>query len=297
MQQGYNLRYPSMKKSGEFFLLKLHSIIQLLRPADAASMFLVVLLGAYYAGHLETIAGWRAGLISGITGFLITAGTIALNDYYDLAIDRINKPDRPLPASRITPTAAKLIGLIFYCTGLMLSFTHGLPTLIFTGILIGLAHLYNRKLKKSILANFMVGFLCVCGLIYGLGNASISWHLFFPCLIIFSFITSREILKTVEDYQGDHQAGVVNFSTCFGVTAALQLYRVTSALVVLFTVLPFVLGQASVVYLFVIFLGLDLPILAGYWQLSRGYEPAQIRATLRLTKLSFFLGLFGLVLL
>jgi geranylgeranylglycerol-phosphate geranylgeranyltransferase len=227
----------------------------------------------------------------------MTAGTIALNDYYDLAIDRINKPDRPLPSNRIAPATAKEIGLICYSAGLLQSFAHGSSAVIFASVLMGLAHIYNRMLKKTILANFMVGFLCVCGLIYGLGNTSISWRLFFPCLIVFSFISSREILKTVEDYQGDLRAEVVNFATRFGVQATLQIYRVASAMVILLTLIPFALDQGNAVYLLAMFFGVDLPILAGHWWLSGEYEPANVRVTLRLTKMSFFLGLPGLALL
>ena len=41
-----------------------------------------------------------------ITGFMLTAASMAINDYYDREIDAINEPNRPIPSGLNTPKEA-----------------------------------------------------------------------------------------------------------------------------------------------------------------------------------------------
>ena len=45
------------------------------------------------------------------------AGGMVLNDVFDLAIDRKERPERPLPSGRISPRAAALVGWILLIAG------------------------------------------------------------------------------------------------------------------------------------------------------------------------------------
>ncbi len=45
-----------------------------------------------------------------VAALLATAASNAWNQFYDLEIDRVNKPDRPLPAGALQPRSAMMIG-------------------------------------------------------------------------------------------------------------------------------------------------------------------------------------------
>src|SRR5512139_1150182 len=70
----------------------MRAVLTLLRPHNMLASALAVVAGAVIAGDP------RAALVTG-------AGNI-LNDCFDLDVDRINKPRRPLPSGRISRGAA-----------------------------------------------------------------------------------------------------------------------------------------------------------------------------------------------
>ena len=41
-------------------------------------------------------------LLGFVTGFAICGYSMVINDYYDIEVDRVNQPDRPLPSGAIS---------------------------------------------------------------------------------------------------------------------------------------------------------------------------------------------------
>src|SRR5947207_11719334 len=60
-------------------------------------------------------------LIGSAMAALLNAGNNALNQIYDLDIDRINKPKRPLPSGRLTVGAAWVFATVTYAVALVLA--------------------------------------------------------------------------------------------------------------------------------------------------------------------------------
>ncbi|MBM7867438.1 hypothetical protein GTO89_11680 [Heliobacterium gestii] len=64
-------------------------------------------------------------LLAGLSGMIFTAGVYAFDDIEDLPEDRINHPERPLPAGRITVKAVRAYGVICLIAAVALaSFLH-----------------------------------------------------------------------------------------------------------------------------------------------------------------------------
>lgn len=61
------------------------------------------------------------GLIGAVMAAVFNAGSNALNQIYDLDIDRINKPNRPLPSGRLSIRAAWIFTVIAYVLTLVLA--------------------------------------------------------------------------------------------------------------------------------------------------------------------------------
>ena len=55
-----------------------------------------VIVGAFVSKPPTSSA---SGLLLGfVTGFAICGYSMVINDYYDIEVDRVNQPDRPLPS-------------------------------------------------------------------------------------------------------------------------------------------------------------------------------------------------------
>ena len=81
--------------------------ITLIRPVNflitAASIYVSCLLAG------GTGAQFIAMIFASLGGACIGAGGMVINDYFDIDIDRINKPERPLPSGRVTKFDALML--------------------------------------------------------------------------------------------------------------------------------------------------------------------------------------------
>jgi len=115
------------------------------------------------AAHLIATGGdpeWRLlGLQIGISSALYWGG-MALNDCFDLAEDRRERPDRPLPAGRVPVAAAWALGLGLLALALLLGLASG-ETIAWIAVLLAAAVLlYDGVLKHRILLGPAVMGLC-----------------------------------------------------------------------------------------------------------------------------------------
>src|SRR5512138_3635825 len=89
---------------------KVKGIIQIFRPELPFAAGVCVVLGEVVA--LGGLPDLREIIPGFFCGFFISGSAIVLNDYFDLEVDRINTPDRPLPAGLISPHEAILLSWI-----------------------------------------------------------------------------------------------------------------------------------------------------------------------------------------
>src|SRR6185295_8703981 len=85
----------------------LRTYIDLARPFTLVAPALGFMSGALTAIGAAPREPWRLGLLTAplvgsAMAALLNAGNNALNQIYDLEIDRVNKPKRPLPSGRLT---------------------------------------------------------------------------------------------------------------------------------------------------------------------------------------------------
>jgi len=223
------------------------------RPINALAGCIAVLLSGYVAGPVS----WWPIIMATITVLLITVSTNAWNDYIDIEIDRINKPDRPLPAGLISPRGA----LIFSITGTALSlitaaFINQPAFFIALGANI-LLYLYSWKLKCTILwGNAAVAAIIgLCFIFGGVAAGNVEPVLVLAVTVFFA-ITGREILKTMADYKGDLQQNCRTIATAWGKKTA-RLFVIAFLLIACLAMLAtFFIEQYSPLYLVLVIFGL-----------------------------------------
>ena len=201
--------------------------IEILRPGNALMGAIVVVLVAIIdrSFTLPTILAMLAV-------FFETAAGNVINDYFDYQIDLINKPERPIPSGRISLNAGKNYGYLLFLLGticgLLISLLTGnwIPFII---VLIAdvVLYLYAYKLKATpLIGNLAVGFMTGFGFVFAgfsLNNPNIIMISMYLGFFAFVMTTARELVKDIEDMEGDKAEGARTLPILYGekITAIL----------------------------------------------------------------------------
>ena len=98
---------------------------------------------------------------------LLYIGGLVLNDLFDIKVDRLERPNRPLPSGRIKKGKAILIIVLFFSIGLVLASivnpaALGIALLLVVGIVA-----YNYKIKNGFLRPYLMAAIRALNVIYG----------------------------------------------------------------------------------------------------------------------------------
>lgn len=161
-----------------------------------------------------------------ITPIFIGAASFALNDYFDLEVDRINRPSRPLVRGLINPKSALISSIILYFLGILSSILVSLPCMLIALIYAILSAAYDAKLKeKGLIGNIIVAAGMAIPFIYGgfavTENPPFLIYIF--ALIVFLVGLGREILKGIVDVEGDKLRGVKSIPLIYGEKIAAKI--------------------------------------------------------------------------
>lgn len=222
---------------------------------------------------------WPALIMTFIGGWALSAAAMILNDYFDIEIDKINQPKRPIPNGEIKPKVALTVGIILIILGILL----GLGIDLFSyyalggvfGVAIGTALInsalllsYTNYLKRySILGNLAVSMGVWFGFMYGDLVVNLQFNVFPETLGFAAFVLNfgREIMKGIMDIEGDRANKVTTVATAFGVKATAVISAVTFLLAISSALIPIFVAGASLVYVVTISIAFLLAVLSAVW--------------------------------
>ena len=266
--------------------------LELARPLNGIIAFISAWLGAVFArqGSMENLLDTRVLLVSVSALLLLSAGN-AINDYCDYNIDRINRPQRPLPSGRIQRPYALIFAIVLIVTGIWLG-AHINRNATGIAILVSVALVgYAFWLKRTpFVGNLIVSGLT--GLTFISGGVAINsvQGTLVPAIFAFLFTAAREIIKDIEDIEGDLKNSVKTLAILnprLAVGTALGFM----ALVILFSPVPYLFGWYSWHYLFVVVLGVDLVLIGLAIRLLRDASRENCASIQRWMKWDIFVGL------
>jgi 4-hydroxybenzoate polyprenyltransferase len=87
-------------------MTSIRSYLELLRPANVTTALADVMAGYAVAG----LANPRALPWLLVSTACLYGGGVVLNDVFDREVDRIERPERPIPSGRVQPQAAAILG-------------------------------------------------------------------------------------------------------------------------------------------------------------------------------------------
>lgn len=201
--------------------------IEILRPGNAIMGAISIILVAII-DHSFSIPI----ILAILTVFFETAAGNVINDYFDYNIDLINKPERPIPSGRISLKNGRNYGYLMFLLGTACGFlisyiTNNWIPLIIVLIADVILYLYAYKLKSTpLIGNLAVGFMTGFGFVFGgftINNPTIINTTLYLGFFAFVMTTARELVKDIEDMQGDEAEGAKTLPILFGekITAAL----------------------------------------------------------------------------
>lgn len=235
------------------FSKKIKGILQIFRPELPFAAGVCVLLGEIVA--LGNFPPLREALFGFICGFFISGSAIVLNDYFDLEVDKVNAPHRPLPSGVVSPAEAILLTGISTVIGLAASFWIGPLTFVFGAAAWLVGFLYNWKFKeKGLLGNLMVA-ASVAGT-FLLGGVAVGepWNPIVWCFALIGFFIDlgEEIAGDAMDMEGDKKRDSKSIAILKGRRFALGLSSLFFAFVILLSLIPALFGWLGVSYLVMI---------------------------------------------
>lgn len=180
----------------------------------------------------------------------MAAGGYIINDYFDVEMDKLNKPSKVIIGTYVKPNIAYsaywIFGLLGLVMGCWASYKIGLPALsaVFLIYLSGL-WFYSSTIKYQLIAgNLLVAlFIALVPFVAGLVElyADIKNPQFYACnlslkflfywiagISVFAFLLTliREIVKDIEDTEGDKAAGCRTIPIVFGKNAAKRVAQI-----------------------------------------------------------------------
>lgn len=232
---------------------QLAGYMRLMRPINCFMMGIAVIVGAILADTSAVHGNYLPNLFFGfLTGFLLTAASMVINDYYDLEIDAINEPTRPIPSGLIKPRNALVFAAILTILGLASGFltnkTATLQCFLTAAVFWIVSVIYATFGKKTGFPGNLLVSICVSApFIYGslatLGVIKENIWIFVS--MVFLSNTGREITKGIVDVQGDRARNVKTLAVLYGERKAAIVAVLFYLLAVALTPIPPILNMVS----------------------------------------------------
>ncbi len=231
--------------------------------------------------------------VTAVLAALVTGAGNILNDCFDLEVDRVNKPARPLPSGRITTRAAIALYMV-----ISVAVTAAATSLVphdVGGLIIAwqvTLAIYARWAKRWFVAgNIMVAAISCSAFLAGALVAHNPRAAFIPAAIAFVFVLCREIVKGAEDVEGDRRGGVRTLAVVFGVPQAGTIAGVIMLLLAALLPVPALTAHYRASYLVVMELSVAPVLLLGALRVSDSRLRRDFTLTSRALKLGMFLGI------
>jgi len=274
------------------YLRVLLAFKHLMRIGNCLMGILMVVIGSFAVfqdnifDHIELIIPACA------VAFFLMAGGNMINDVFDVEVDRSAHPTRAIPRGIFSRRFVLFWALSFYSLALFFAMLINLNCFIFALAAEVLLLLYELYLKKYPgIGNVVIGAL-VGSIFLGTAAAIDQWKILaFLGLLTFLINVAREMIKDIEDIEGD--VGRNTFPKKFGVSSTL--YAAWSILIV--TVILFVMPYYPLAlfsgYLYLVGMAsADLVIFFGIFSSKKNAKKGQqlLKFAMLLALVAFLLG-------
>lgn len=193
------------------------------------------------------------------SSILISVSGYIINDYFDVKIDQINKPNEVYVGRIISRRQALFLHQFLNVIALTLGYFCGLKILLINALSIFLLWFYASIFKKKTFwGNFIVAFLLALVLL------ELAWFyqpfnklVYAFALYVFFTNLVREIIKDIEDMEGDAVHGSLSLPIKLGLVATKKTIYVIIVILMILSLIAALWSQLNVLWvifgLFILF--------------------------------------------
>ncbi|BAB66520.1 UbiA family prenyltransferase [Sulfurisphaera tokodaii] len=240
-----------MSVKAYFELVRIHNVI-----GSAISVF----MGYVVASEWKIVP--IKLILAMIVVSVIAAGGYIINDVFDIEIDKINKPNRPLPSGRIKISRARSLSIVLFLVGIVLSVLLNIYAFIIALLTVLALYYYAKDLKKQgLVGNLIVALTSALSAFYGgLAFFEGSWVIrtLIPTLYIFFFTLTREFVKGIEDVKGDMTNGVKTLAVRVGIEKTWFISKIILVILIVTSFIPYFFGFNIIYLIGILFLDIIL---------------------------------------
>ncbi len=237
----------------------------LLRPFTLLAPFIAFTTAALIAMNVEPVVSFTPLILVGALAALLANGASnAVNQVFDVDVDTINKPERPLPSGRLSKRQAGIFGGVIYAASVTLSYIVNPVFFLIMLITVVITIFYSapplRLKNHTVLSNLSIALVRGC-LLFVAGWVTIKpVEIALPWFIggIFGFyLLGAATTKDFSDIKGDRVYRIMTLPVRYGPKRAAQIISP-------FLVLPFFLIPIGVSFTILSAAALPLTMLAFY---------------------------------
>jgi len=233
------------------FFTKVFSCLQISRPINSLITFLVIIVASVIS--IDGSYSVLKIILAGLSGALTASAGNVINDYFDISIDRINRPERILPKGKLTLREALVFYFFLTIIALLLSAFIGIIALLEVFFAASLLFFYSYKMKKiPLIGNFVIAFLTGFAFIYGGIAVNNVKTAIIPAMFALLINFIREIIKDMEDIEGDRQQGINTYPAVYGFEKTKTIIVFITIVLIILTVFPFVSKLYAIEYFLIV---------------------------------------------
>jgi 4-hydroxybenzoate polyprenyltransferase len=265
--------------------------IKIIRPLNVVITFLVVVVAILISEKENTgvIIILSASLAASLTA---AAGNI-INDIFDIETDKISHPDRVLVSGGLPKNEAWYAYLLLNLFAVIIASTLPSPILLLVIISVILLYVYSAYLKKMILiGNIIIAGLTGLAFIYGGVVTNNPSSAIIPALFAFLINHIREMVKDIQDVEGDVKSNIITFPIKYGFDKSKNLILIITILLIVSTFYPFIIKYYKIEY-FILVMVIVNPCLVFCLKLMQNKK---ITIVSQLLKFNMIIGLVAIYL-
>lgn len=276
--------------------------VNIVRPVNlsiiAATM--LVILFKYRNEQMEDY--WLQALLLILPALLTAAAGYVVNDIFDVVTDKINKPDACIVGVSVKPATAWWIYAGLNVASLACSYAFSQQYAIVNISIIAMLYLYAVQLKSMPLIGNIFVALCsaaviaCCILLVAFETKAAMMN--FTGYIVFAFFISliRELVKDMQDMEGDQAAGFKTYPIVAGVKGAKIMIYVFTGIEIMLCGLYSFLSWGLDLYASSVLMGLiTLMLLYFINHIARTRSKEEYGASSKLLKYIMFAGVINLI--
>jgi len=240
------------------------TLIALLRLTRFWNLVIIGLAQYFTAGFLISSAALFDAklLLLSVSTVLIAAAGYIINDYYDVKIDLINKPERVVIGKSIARRFAILFHTALSFSGVVIGFLISWKIGVINFLSAFLLWLYSNYLKRQpFVGNLTVALLTglsieLINVLFEVNNQLVTIY----ALFAFFMTLIREIIKDMEDLKGDNSFGCKTLPIIWGIrkTKLLVYFLMSIFILAVVTLNRLYVGLPMNYFLILLFLPMGL---------------------------------------